>query len=194
MNFFAKRKLNSLRKKVQKLHELAIQQGNVNSQEAIKAHYEVAKFYESYRFDRDLPNAEIYALETYRAAASLGDVEAEYICGERILQQAKFWDTWSNDPIYGSAIHKKYAAGFYEEAFAYLKAAEEHEYALAKRLIGMMYIHGWGVPKNTDKGFELVIQSIDVEKAWDRATKIFEELKLSSPEFFAALRTRQSQS
>ena len=193
MNFFAKRKLNNLRKKVQKWHELATQKGNINPQTAIKAHYELAKFYENHRFDKDLPQAEIYALENYRAAASLGDVKAEYICGDRILQQAKFWDTWSREPIYGSVIHKKYSEGFYDEAFAYLKAAAEHEYALAKRLIGMSYIHGWGKPKNTDKGFELIIQSIDMEKAWDRATKIFEELKLSSPEFFAALRTHQTQ-
>ncbi len=56
----------------------------------------------------------------------------------------------------------------------------------------MTYIHGWGVIKNMNTGSQLVLDSIEQEKAWDRATKIFDELKLNSPEFFAALRSYQT--
>lgn len=188
MNFLKKSKLNSLRKKVQKLHEQAAQQANTNPQAEITAQHELAKFYEQLLFDKDLPQAEVLALECYRAAAALGDIKSHYLCGQKLLEQAKFWDMWSQNPIYGASIHKKYSQGFYEEAFAYLHKAEAHDYPLAKRLLGLANIYGWGMPKNTDEGFKLVLDSIEAEKAWDRVTKILEELKLNTPEFFAALR------
>lgn len=190
MNFLQKRKLNSLRKRVQKLHDLVTQQSSdANAKAAITAQYDLAKFYEQHSRDRGLQHADTYALECYRASASLGDIKAHYICGQRILEQAKFWDAWSHNPIYGASIHQKYANAFYSEAFAYLEFADEHNFALAKRLLGMAYIHGWGTTMDLDKGYQLVLASIDLEQAWDRATKIFEELKLNSPQFFAKLRT-----
>lgn len=190
MNFLQKMKLSKLRKKVQKIHEQVSQAGSkVNPQAEVMAQYELAEFYKKHRFDSSLPHAEIYMLECYRAAASLGDPKAHYLCGRHLLDQAKFWDAWSRGPLYGAEIHKKYAKNFYEEAFTYLHKAEEQSYPLAKRLLGLATIHGWGVAKNVDEGSKLILESIDQENAWDRATKIFEELKLNSPEFFAALRS-----
>lgn len=192
MSLFQKAKLNSLRKKVQKAHDLREQRGaNADVQGEIKAQYELAKFYDRHRFDKKVPHAEIYALECYRVAALLGDIKAQYTCGERLLEQGKFWDAWSHSPIYGAAIHKKYAANFYAEAFTYLQSAEAADYAFAKRLLGLAQIHGWGMPRDLDEGYKQVLDSIDLEKAWDRATEIFAELKLNSPEFFAALRSRK---
>lgn len=195
MNFLHKLKLKSLRKKVEKQHQLRERRGNnADVQGEVQAQYALADFYDKRRWDRKLPHAEIYALECYRAAAALGDGKAQYICGQRLLEQAKFWDAWSQSPIYGSPIHKKYASNCYEEAFIYLRDAEESGYALAKRLLGLTHIHGWGVVRNMDEGYKLILDSIDLEKSWDRATKIFEELKLSSPEFFAALRSHKKAS
>jgi hypothetical protein len=192
MNFLQKAKLNGLRKKVQRAHEQREQRGTkAETQAEIKAQYDLAQFYEKHYFDKNLPDAKVYALECYRVAAALGDAKAQYICGQRLLEQAKFWDAWSRSPIYGAGVHKKYAAALYEEAFAYLRAAEAVDYALAKRLLGVAHIQGWGTPKSMDEGYNLILASIDLEKAWDRATKIFEELKLSSPEFFAALQSHK---
>lgn len=192
MNFLQKYKLNALRKKVQRAHEAREQRGsNAEVKAEVQAQYELAKFYEKHYFDKNLPDAKVYALECYRVAATLGDAKAQYICGQRLLEQAKFWDAWSRTPLYGAAIHKKYAAALYEEAFTYLRTAESHDYALAKRLLGLVHIQGWGMPKNLDMGYKLILDSIDLEKAWDRATKIFEELKISSPEFFAALQSHK---
>jgi TPR repeat protein len=192
MNFFQNLKLKSLRKKVQKTHTLREKKGtDVEIKNEVAAQYNLAKFYDEHLFDKKLPHADIYALECYRAAASLEDAKASYICGSRLLEQAKFWDAWSRSPIYGTAIHKKYANNFYEEAFAYLTVAEERDYPLAKRLLGLSFIHGWGKPRELEKGYNLVLDSIDLEKSWDRATKIFDELKLNSPEFFAALQARR---
>lgn len=189
MNFIQKRQLKKLRSKVEKLYGLNEQQANnLNTKNAIDAFYQLAAFYAKHTYDKDLPHAKDYQLECYRAAAKLGDVKAQYLCGERLLEKGRFWDSWSRHPIYGASVHGKYAAGFYEEGFAYLHAADASGYALAKRAIGLANINGWGVAKNPDQGFKLVLESIDEEKAWDRATKIFEELKLNSPEFFAALR------
>ncbi len=192
MNFLQKFKMNSLRKKVQRVHELREQRNkNEDVQNEIKAQTELAVFYDKHTYDRQLPHAEMYALECYRQNAALGDAKSQYICGQRLLEQGKFWDSWAHSPLYGAAIHKRYAALYFEEAFAYLRAAEEQEYALAKRLLGLTYIHGWGVTPDTDQGFKLVLDSIEIEKAWDRVTKILEEVKLNSPEFFTALRSYQ---
>jgi len=185
-------KMKSLRKKVQRTHELREQRNkNEDVQAEIKAQTALAEFYDKHRFDKKLPQAEIYALECYRVNAALGDARSQYICGQRLLEQGKFWDAWAHNPIYGASIHKRYAALFFEEAFSYLRTAEQQDYPLAKRLLGLAHIHGWGVAPNTDEGFKLVLDSIEMEKAWDRVTKILEELKLNSPAFFAALRSYQ---
>lgn len=193
MNFLQKMKLKGLRKKVEKAHDVAVQQGNkVNPQTEVTAQYELAQFYAKHRFDKGLPHAEDYELECYRAVSLLGDAKASYLCGKQLLEKAKFWDAWSRGPLYGAEIHQKYAKAFYDEAFVYLRTAEERGYALAKRLLGLVHIHGWGVAKNMDAGYQYILDSIEQEKAWERATKIFDELKLNSPEFFAALRNYQA--
>jgi len=190
MNFLQKRKLKALRKKVEKTHTLREQDAtNLNRKNEVTAQEELAKFYAAHRFDKDIPNAEILELECYRANAALGEVRAQYLCGEHLLTKAKFWANWAQNPIYGASIHKKYATNLFDEAFAYLEAADAVGYVLAKRLLGMIYIHGWGVPKDVGRGYKYVLDSIELEQAWDRANRIFEELKLNSPEFFAALQS-----
>lgn len=186
MFFLKKMKLSRLLKKVRKLHQLRDQGGKVDSKHEIAALKELAKFYDKNPFNKNIPQAETLALEYYRAAAALNDAQAQYICSERFFKLGLFWQAWAND-IYGSTIHKEYAQGYFTEAYTYVKAAEEGGYALAKRLHGLAYIHGWGVTPDTSHGFQMVLDSIEMEKAWERATKIIENLKLNSPEFFSAL-------
>lgn len=191
MNFWQRHQLMSLTKKVEKMHQLRLQQNDSADaiKNEIKAQYELASFYKKHRYDKKLPRAESHELECYRAAAELGDARAYYIYGERLLTEARFWDNWSRHPIYGHEVNKMRAADIFKRAFESLHEAENRGYPLAKRLLGLAHINGWGMPKNMDEGFKLILESIDQEKAWDRATKIFEELKLNSPEFFAALRS-----
>jgi TPR repeat protein len=127
-----------------------------------------------------------YANECYRAAALAGSVNAQYIFGKRRFDEGKFWQQWRQG-IYGLPVHETYAKQMYEEGFIFLKKAIENGSFLAKRLYGLAYIHGLGVAKDQDQGFKLIIQSVDDEKAWDKATKIFEELGLNTPEFFSSI-------
>jgi len=188
MNFLSKIKLKSLRKKVNNLHNKRERGENIDVKYEIKAQKELGKFYDKHRFDKKLPNAEILANECYRAAALLGDSVAQYIFAERQLQKGKFWDEFAQG-IYGRDIHKTYATNAYEEGFNYLKEADASGSPLAKRLHGLAYINGWGVEVDQDKGFKLVVDSIEEENAWDRATQIFEESGLNKPEFFSAIMT-----
>ncbi len=186
--FFVRWKLKSLTKKVTAM--ASFRQHNPVSDSVI-AHeiallYSIAKIYDKYSFHKKLPHAREYALETYRAIAALKDVNAQYIVGMRLLENGKFWDSLQIT-IYACKAHKKYAADAYAEAFVYLDAAESAGSPLAKRLKGLALINGWGVEKNNDAGFALVVDSIEQEGAWDRTTKILEETGLNKPEFFSSV-------
>lgn len=185
---FQKLKFKSLQRKAKKLHDLREQGANIDVKNEIAAQIELGKFYDNHPFNKNYPHADLYALECYRMAASLGDPEAQYICGKRLFDKARFWENWSTG-MYGSGIHKKYASSYYEEAFTYLKEAESHSHPLAKRLQGLAYINGWGVAKNVEVGFKMVVESIEQEGTWDKATQIFQELGLNNPEFFSMLLT-----
>lgn len=186
MNIFQKMKLKGLQKKVQVLYNKRERGDNVDVKFEIKAQLDLAHFYDKHFFDAKLPNAEIYALECYRAAALLGSPEAQYIFGQRQMEKGKFWSQWAAG-MYGRAIHKKYAQDCYEEAFNYLEKSEAGGYPLAKRLRGLALINGWGVAKDKDRGFKLIVASIEDEKAWDRAMQIFTDLGLNTPEFFSSI-------
>ncbi len=188
MNVLQKMKLGSLQKKLQKFFELRQQEKASQSdiKKEIELHYELANFYKEHLYDSDVPHAKEYMLESYRTAAILGDLNALYELGKQLLDEAKFWEAMSTS-AYGCKVHQKYKSDFYEEALTYLKSAEEQGHALAKRLYGMVLIQGWGTKEDKEKGFQLIVDSIEIEKAWDRATKIFEDLGLNKPEFFSAI-------
>lgn len=189
MNPLQKMKLSSLQKKVQKFYEQREAGNSGVLEEEIKAHFELAAFYDDKLYDKDVPNAAYLAIECYRAAGILGDAEGQYITGERLVERGKFWDEVMRGP-YACEVHQHYAKEAYREGFSYLEAAEEKGHALAVRFHGLAYVHGWGVDKDPTKGFGMVIDSIDLEQAWDRANKIFEDLGLNTPEFYSALGAR----
>ena len=184
--FFKRMKLRFLQKKAKKLHQIREQGQGAGFEREIEALLELATFFDKNRFYKKFPEAETFALEYYRAAASLDDPRAQYTVSQYLFDKARLYDNWRHD-IYGSSIHERYASFYYEDAFKYLKESEAGGYALARRFHGLAYIHGWGVVKDTEKGFQMIIASIDMEQAWDRSTKILEELKLNSPEFFNSI-------
>ncbi len=194
MNYFKKLTLSRLQKKVFALAKQR-QTGDMNeaaTQKEAALHLQIAKFYDKQRYNKTFPNAEILALESFRAAAGLHNPDARYAVGQRLLERGKFWDAMQKS-IYACNAHKKYAGDAYQEAFVYLQAAEEQGHALAKRLHGLAYINAWGVEKDQDKGFQMVVDSIEQEGAWDRATQIFQEIGLNKPEFFSAMMSMRKQ-
>ncbi len=189
MNCLQKFKFRRLQKKLHRLHGFYEQEGSDVKLKALsQAFYAMASFYDNHRFDKDLPFAEFHALECYRVLASFQDAKAQYMLGERLLNYGKFWQDLAKNPLYNTNKPKAYAQSFFEESLVYLRAADEQNYPLARRLLGMFYIHGWGSVPNLEKGYQLVLESIDLEQAWGKATQIFDTLKLNSPEFFSALR------
>ena len=137
-------------------------------------------------YDKDCPHAQMLCREAYRAAALLGNSEAQYRCGKLFMESGHFWmDTVAG--LLSCDKQKDYAVESYAEGLKFLQDAESNGHALAKREHGLAYIHGWGVEQDTQKGYELVIKSIDVEGSWDNATEIFQSLGLNSTEFFSML-------
>ncbi len=188
MYIFQRWKLKSLQKKVGHLfkNRQANQVGDAQIQKGVAPYYSIGEFYDKHQFCKNCPNAALNAIENYRAAAALNDRNAQYLVGQRLMEQGKFWDEFQQT-IYACQAQKDYASAAYKEAFAYLESANRLEHSLAKRMIGLAYINGWGVEKDTDKGFKLVVESIEQEGAWDDATKIFESLGLNKPEFFSSI-------
>lgn len=186
MNFLAKMKLKGLLKKAKHLCDKREQGANVNIKNEIKVLKQLAKFYQKHRSDKKLPYATILADEYHRAAASLNDADAQYTLGQTKLEEGKFWQAWI-EGNYGSEVHSIYAAQAFKEAFELLKDADKSGYPLAKRLHGLAYINGWGVDVDQNKGFQMVVDSIEEANAWDKATEIFKELGLNKPEFFSTM-------
>lgn len=186
MTFFSRMKINSLKKKIKAL--VNNRENNPVSDDDLKKeinlYYDLAKLYEKVQCKKGFEHADKLALECYRAAASLEDIEATYILSERFMELGKFWDQVIED-VFDSKMHQQYADKTYEEAFAYLKLAEEKGSFKAKRLHGLAYINGWGVESNLEHGFKLITASIEQEGAWDRATEILKELDLNKPEFMS---------
>lgn len=185
---FTGMKIKSLKKKIEAMmknrQENTVSEDETNKEIAL--HVQLAKVYDSLALNKKYPNAGLQALEAYRAAAILEDAESQYIIGNRRLELGKFWDEYRQSS-FKAAVHDRYAQEAYDEAFAYLEAAVKQKHPLAMRTLGLAYINGWGKPVDQDQGFQFIVDSIDVENAWDRATQIFESIGLNKPEFFATM-------
>ena len=184
-------KHNALLKKARKYHQLREEGDNHAVHEEIKILKKLAQFYEKKRFCKKFPKAEWHSLEVLRKAAMLGDANAQYGFGDKMLKQANDWLTLQNDFL-ASNIHTRYANLCYEQAFGYLEQAEAQGHPLAKRLRGLALIHGWGKEKHQEEGTRLIIESIKEEGTWEKANDIFEQLGLHSPEIFNALMSEKA--
>ena len=189
MLFFNGFKIKRLTKKIKSLQQA--RQHNPVSEEAIKKeialYHTLARFYQSLHGSKKYPFAHDMAMECYRAASNLDDASAQYLLGKDLLEQAKFRDDLQNKEIFASPSNERQAKQLYEEALAYLVAAEQLKHIQAKRLHGLCYINGWGLTSDKKLGFDLIVASIDEENSWDKVPQIFAALGLNKPEFYSAL-------
>lgn len=190
MNKLHKMKYNSLLKQAEKLYAQREAGEHVDIGKEVRAHLDLAKFYDDHRYDKDLPEAEWQALECYRTAAILGDAESYFTVGRRLFEKARFWDELSRG-MYGCRVHQEYYANYYKEALNYLQQAEQREVVAAQRLRAVAMLHGWGVSKDESAALDLLVASIEREDAWDRAKEIVEALGLDAPAFFSAIAARK---
>lgn len=170
-------------------------QGEVPRDEALKKevmyYFELAAIYNALDGHKKYPFARLMMLECYRSAAFLDDATANYKLGQLLLEEAKYRDQLQHEGVFDSSLNARHMSQGYEEAHAYLKAAEQFGHIEAKRLLGLCYINAWGVIADKDKGFEMVVDSIDKEGSWDKVPQIFAAIGLNKPEFFAAIMKRR---
>lgn len=186
---FKRFKIRQLTKKLK-----AMQQNRIHNQppdeilaKEISYYYQLAGVYNSLIGNKSFPFASDMASACLRAAASLDDAEAQYQIGKKLLDEAKLRQTLQSEGLFASPSNERQMHQLYEEAHAYLQTAEKRGHVLAKRLRGLSYINGWGVPADKEQGFDLVVASIEQENSWDKVPQIFASIGLNKPEFFSAL-------
>ncbi|WP_133127341.1 sel1 repeat family protein [Legionella nagasakiensis] len=196
MLFIKRFKIKRLTKKIKALQHNRIH--NQPSEDALKKeialYHTLAGIYESMHGRKKQPFAREMSMECYRVAATIEDSEAQYILGNYLLEAAKFREDLQAKGIFASPSNEKQMKEHYEEALAYLTAAEQLGHIKAKRLHGLCYINGWGVEADKKRGFELVVASIEQENSWDKVPQIFAAIGLNKPEFFSALTQFRSKS
>ncbi|GGI75922.1 sel1 repeat family protein [Legionella impletisoli] len=189
MSFFKRFKVKRLIKKAKSMQQSRVH--NQPSDEALKKeigiYYTLAAIFMRKQGRKKWPFAREMALECYRAAASIEDAEAQYILGKELLEEGKFRESLQKGEVFTSPSNERRMKTLYEEALAYIKASENLGHIRAKRMHGLCYINGWGVEQDKKHGFELVVDSIDQEKSWDRVPQIFAAMGLNKPEFFSQL-------
>ncbi|MDI9818233.1 MULTISPECIES: sel1 repeat family protein [unclassified Legionella] len=187
--FFKRFKIRRLTKKLK-----AMQQSRIHNQprdeilaKEISYYHELAAIYETLIGHKKYPFAEEMMIACLRAAGTLDDSSAQYQVAKKLLEEAKFRQRLQLEGLFASPSNERQMKQLYEEALVYLQAAEKLGHIQAKRLHGLCYINGWGVESDKEKGFELVVASIEQENSWDRVPQIFASIGLNKPEFFAAI-------
>lgn len=190
MILFKSSKIKRLLKKA-KLLQRHRAQTSTPSPAAIKkeiaCYQQLAKLYETQIGKKKFPFAKEQCLECYRAAAVLEDAQSNYLLAKALIEEGKFRDALQRDGVFASSINERLTKQLFDEGIAYLQAAEPFNHSLAKRLLGLCYIRGWGVEANQDKGLEYIVSSIELEKSWDKVPQIFAAMDMNKPEFFSAL-------
>jgi hypothetical protein len=158
----------------------------------IALYQELGRLYSSLIGHKQHPQAAVMVTACLRSAADLDDSTSQYQLGDKFLQEAKFRDELQREELFASPGNERQMKRLYDEALVYLQNAEKLGHSKAKRLHGLCYINGWGVEANKDKGFELVVESIEQENSWEQVPQIFAEIGLNKPEFFSALMKRRS--
>lgn len=187
---FKQSKLKRYYKKAKSMYEY--RQNNQVSDAILKKEIDLymgmAAIYDLLVGCKKFPHAKLQAIENIRAAAEIGDVNAQYEVGERLYHAGKFWYELQSS-IYKARSQQKYMDTIFLEAYGYFEMAGTRGMAKANRMRGVMMINGWGCDRNTETGLKLIVDSIEQEGAWERSTQIFGELGLNKPEFFSAIMT-----
>lgn len=191
--FLKKLKIKRLTKKLKAMHQHRVhnQPPDEVIAKEIGYYHELAGIYHKLIGHKAYPFAAEMEMACLRAAAALNDTSAQYQLGKRLLDEAKLRDSLQQEELFASPGNKQQTHLLYEEVHAYLQAAEKLGHVEAKRLRGLCYINGWGVETDKEKGFELVVASIEQENSWDRVPQIFASIGLNKPEFFSAIMKRR---
>ncbi|CDZ79292.1 hypothetical protein BN59_03610 [Legionella massiliensis] len=194
--FFKRRKIKRLTKKIK-----AMQGNRVHNQprdevlaKEIAIYHELGGIYKGLIGHKHYPYAAEMEEACLRAAADLEDSNAQYQLGKQLLEEAKFRDKVQQEVLFANASNERNMNQLYTEAIVFLESAEKLGHIEARRLHGLCHINGWGLPPDKDKGFELVVQSIEQENSWDRVPQIFAAIGLNKPEFFSALMQHRNKS
>ena len=187
-------KIKSLTKKLK-----SMQQSRIHSQpndevlkKEIAGYHKLAGIYRSLYGRKKYPFAREMVLECYRAAATIDDAAAQYTLGKALLDEAKFREELQVNEVFASSSNAREVIQLFEEAHAYLLAAEQLNHIESKRLRGLCYINGWGVEADKKTGFDLIVESIEQENSWDKVPQIFASMGLNKPEFFSALTQKRN--
>ncbi|KTD20096.1 Uncharacterised protein [Legionella lansingensis] len=187
--FFKRYKIRRLTKKLK-----AMQQNRIHNPprdeilaKEIAYYHELAGIYNKLIGHKKYPFAHDMVIACLRAAGNLEDANAQYEVAKNLLDEAKFRERLQLEGLFASSSNERQMKQLYEEAHVYLQTAEKLGHVLAKRLRGLAYINGWGVSSDKEKGFELVVESIEQENSWDKVPQIFAAIGLNKPEFFAAI-------
>lgn len=189
IGWFKRFKIKRLQKQIKVLSAARLHHTSSNDvlQKEIGLYFILAKLYESTIGKKKHPFAREQALACYRAAAALDDAQAQFIVGQKLLEEARFREELQASDIFASDANATYLTMLYNDAHGFLLAAEKHQHIKAKRVRGLCYINGWGVPVDKNVGFDLVVASIEQENSWDRVQKIFAELGINQSSFFSEL-------
>lgn len=190
---FTRWKTNRIIKKLKSMQVVRLhnQPKDDQLQKEIAYYFDLAKIYTKLVGSKRYPFAQVMVIESYRAAASLDDPEANYQMGLMLLNEAKFRQMIQQEGILASQANLKLCTGLYDEAHAYLLAAEQLGHIVAKRLRGLCLINGWGKEVDKNTGFELIVASIEQEGSWDKVPQLFAAMGLNKPEFFSAIMQRR---
>jgi len=150
-------------------------------------YHKLAEIYARLERKKNFPFSREAKLACYRAASMIDDSTAQYLLGSTLLDEAKIRSGWETVGVFSSQSNQRSLQQLYEEAHAYLSAAEKLGHIQAKRLRGLCYINGWGVAEDKKAGFDLVMSSIQQEGSWAKVPQIFAAIGLNKPEFFTAL-------
>lgn len=153
----------------------------------IKYYHKLSKLYTKLHGNKHFPFALEMSRECLRIAAQLEDMNAQYLLGLRYIEEGKWREHLEHEKHFASQANQNLMEMAYKQGLAYLSAAEKNGHALAKRLRGLCYIYGWGVPQDKETGFSMVIESIASENSWDKAPQILASIGLNKPEFYEAL-------
>lgn len=157
----------------------------------IALYHQLAGIYSSLHGNKKCPFAREMLLAVYRAASTLDDSTSQYLLGKTLLEEGKFRENLQREGVFASDSNERQMQERYVDAHAYLVAAMASNHIQARRLHGLSYINGWGFPVDKNKGFELIVESIEQENSWDNVPQIFKEIGLNKPEFFSALMQRR---
>lgn len=189
MFFMTRYRIKRLVKKLKSMQQFRIHNQPTDEQlkKEIDGYHKLAEIFHNLKGKKKFPFAYQMERECYRAASAMDDSLAEYTLGKALLDEANFRRKLQGDAVFASLSNERQMNQLYEEAIAYLIAAEKLNHVEAKRLHGLCYINGWGLAEDKKHGFELILDSIEQENSWDKVPQIFAAMGLNKPEFYSAL-------